>query len=136
MALAAARDNLDVNGVAAAVELVQTGVEGVQALWSGEATVLANMTLEPVLSLLERLVALGRAGRPRRLVVSGILAGAQERELLRAAHEADLTPGRRLYEAEWVSLELLPVAPASGPDLPAAPEGGPEARVPRTGLSG
>jgi hypothetical protein len=66
------------------------------------------MTLEPVLILLERLAAAGFAGRPRRIVVSGILAGAQEQELLRAALAVGFVPGERVYEAEWVSLELFP----------------------------
>jgi ribosomal protein L11 methylase PrmA len=45
---------------------------------------------------------------PLRLVVSGILAGGQEAELLETAKRAGLTARRRLYEGEWVTVELTP----------------------------
>ena len=115
VALVSARENVEVNGVAEIVELREAGVGEMLPAWSNEATVLANMTLEPVLALLDGVAAAGSAGRPRRMVVSGILAGAQEQELLRAAHRVGLTPGRRVYEAEWVSLELLPASSAESP---------------------
>lgn len=110
VALISARENVEANGVATVVTVLQAGVEELMPEWSREATVLANMTLEPVLTLLGRLKAAGPQGRPRRLVVSGILAGAQERQLLRAATEAGFIPGRRVYETEWVSLVLVPAA--------------------------
>lgn len=65
---------------------------------------LANMTLMPVLALLDRL----QGARPWRLVVSGILAGDQERKVLREAEMLRLAAGRRLYEREWVTMELIP----------------------------
>jgi ribosomal protein L11 methyltransferase len=118
VALVSARENVEVNDVAEIVELLEAGVGEMLPAWSNEATVLANMTLEPVLALLDRVAAAGSAGRPRRVVVSGILACAQEQELLRAAHRMGLTPGRRVYEAEWVSLELLPASAAESPPGP------------------
>ena len=71
---------------------------------------LANITLEPVRALVLRLSALAAA--PVRLVVSGILAGEQELEAVLTASEAGLVPVRRVYEAEWVSMDLRP---AGGP---------------------
>jgi ribosomal protein L11 methylase PrmA len=41
-------------------------------------------------------------------VVSGILAGSQEEQLTVIAHESGFEPRHRLYEGEWVSLELVP----------------------------
>ena len=120
VALVSARENVEVNGAAEIVELREAGIEEMLPAWLKEATVLANMTLEPVLALLDRVAAAGFAGRPRRMVVSGILAGAQEQELLRAAHHAGLTSGRRVYEDEWVSLELLPTPSAESPPGPSA----------------
>ncbi|MGI5939671.1 MAG: 50S ribosomal protein L11 methyltransferase [Thermoleophilia bacterium] len=107
LALVSARENVDENGVAGTVTLLEAGVGEISAEWTAGATVVANMTLDPVLGLLDRLAALGAEGRPSCLVVSGILAGVQEHQLLRIADELGFTPGRRLYEAEWVSLELL-----------------------------
>ncbi len=124
VALVSARENVEVNGVAEIVELREAGVGEMLPAWSNEATVLANMTLEPVLALLDRVAAAGSAGRPRRMVVSGILAGAQEQELLRAAHRVGFTSGRRVYETEWVSLELLPASSAESPPGP-SPESPP-----------
>lgn len=108
LALVSARENVDENGVAGTVTLLEAGVGEISAEWTAGATVVANMTLDPVLGLLDRLAAFGAEGRPNCLVVSGILAGAQEHQLLRIADELGFAPGRRLYEAEWVSLELLP----------------------------
>jgi ribosomal protein L11 methyltransferase len=106
VALMSARENVDVNGVAAQVEIHEADTNSAQEAWFDRATVLANMTLEPVSLLLKRLAAL--AARPRRLVVSGILAGSQEEQIMLIAHESGFAPGRRLYEGEWVSFELLP----------------------------
>jgi ribosomal protein L11 methylase PrmA len=69
------------------------------------------MTLEPVTALLRRLFAEGV--RPCRLVVSGILAGSQEEQLLRVARECGLTLGRSLHDEEWVTMELTP-GPSEG----------------------
>jgi ribosomal protein L11 methyltransferase len=121
LALVSARDNVAVNGVAEQVQLVEAEVEEASLAWFVGATVLANMTLEPVIALLRRLSPgsndeggpasrIEPAGRrPRRLVVSGILAGAQEGTLVSEAARCGFVPGGRLYEAEWVTLELLPV---------------------------
>ncbi len=118
-ALKSARENIEVNGVGAIVELHRADVGEASAFWFAGATVLANMTLEPVLVLVRRLAreALSLKGLvasewPARLVVSGILAGEQERELVAAASESGFIPGERVYETEWVSLELFPTGAA------------------------
>ncbi len=107
VALVSARENVAENGVQNEVEIHEADVESAEAGWFAGATVLANMTLEPVSLLLRRLGA--TAPRPRRLVVSGILAGGQEDQIMLAAHESGFALGRRLYEEEWVSMELLPL---------------------------
>jgi len=124
VALLSARQNVDANGVQDVVKVREADVARAFLDWFAGATVLANMTLEPVSALVWRLASIAparrdapateipSAGRPRRLVVSGILAGAQECELLRVARECGYAPGRRVYETEWVSLELLPASPA------------------------
>jgi ribosomal protein L11 methylase PrmA len=71
--------------------------------------VVANITSEPVIALLGRIrEAGGRGPAVSRVVVSGILAGAQEDEVLRAALGARMCAAHRLYEDEWVSLDLRP----------------------------
>lgn len=127
VALVATRQNFAENGVGSVVTLYEKGVDEADLDWFSGATVLANMTLEPVSILLRRLATLkgaraaasggaaieqpgtgGAGALPARLVVSGILAGEQERELLRLAADVGFAPGRVAYEAEWVSVELLP----------------------------
>ena len=157
VAIHAARENTTSNGVEAEIRLED--VSSVSLSRFSEATVLANMTLEPVTILLQRLGAAWRAARPapaqvtppspepaappapaarlapgkpfrlpRRIVVSGILAGEQERALEQVAGRAGLTPGARVYEAEWVSMELLPCeAPGEALDGAAFPSGQPVA---------
>jgi hypothetical protein len=98
------------------VQVLETDVDGASSGWFTGATVLANMTLEPVTALVRKLATVSAASfsggpvtaGPRRLVVSGILAGEQEQQLLFAARECGFAPGLRVYEAEWVSLELFP----------------------------
>lgn len=131
VALTSARENVLANAVEQIVEVHEVDVAGAHAEWFAGATVLANMTLDPVLTLLGRVAAAATAlngvpgadrpasagpgaARPLRLVVSGILAGEQECELLRVARGFGFSPGRRLYEAGWVSMELSPV-PVGGP---------------------
>jgi ribosomal protein L11 methyltransferase len=106
IALTSARENVEANQVADTVEVYEADVSGVAAECFAQATVLANMTLEPVTALVRKL----RGVPLLRLVVSGVLAGAQEYELVGIAREYGLSPARRLYEGEWVSMELLPVA--------------------------
>lgn len=118
VALLAAAENAEENGVVAVVQLREADVAGADAEWFDKATVLANMTLDPVSALLRKLAAdaaaVGREGGPAaklgptRLVVSGILAGDQERQLLQLAETCGFVPGRLVYETEWVSLELFP----------------------------
>jgi ribosomal protein L11 methyltransferase len=115
VALVSARENVEANDVAGVVEIHQTDIDGASGFWFSGATVLANMTLDPVLVLLRKLTGLagnwGDPASPRlpeRVVVSGILAGEQEQRLLGAARLAGFTAGRKIYEGEWVSLELLP----------------------------
>jgi hypothetical protein len=53
------------------------------------------------------------------MIVSGVLAGEQEEVLAQFAQRCGLIPGARVYETEWVSMELIPgtspsdVAPAA-----------------------
>jgi ribosomal protein L11 methylase PrmA len=137
-ALDSARENIVANGVQDMVKVHEIGVADTPSSWFEGATVVANMTLEPVSVLLQRLGAWAapsgsgvydtdtrdaprapdpmtdadssprESSRPIRLVVSGILAGAQQRELLRTARRCGFVPGARVCEDEWVSLELLP----------------------------
>ena len=122
VALVSARENVVANGVAGIVEVHQTDIESASSYWFSGATVLANMTLDPVLALLRRLARPldGWADvsiRPiARLVVSGILEGTQEQQALGEARLGGFTAGRTKYEAEWVSLELLPTRPAKPAD--------------------
>jgi len=106
VALVSARENVVANGVQTEIEIHEADTDSAQEAWFDGATVLANMTLEPVSLLLRRLATL--AARPRRLVASGILAGSQEEQIMFVAHESGFAPGRRLYEGEWVSFELVP----------------------------
>jgi ribosomal protein L11 methyltransferase len=125
VALIAAAENTQENGVADVVQLRETDIASADPKWFQQATVLANMTLDPVSALLRKLaadaaavVADGSQGgrttrRPKRLVVSGILAGDQERQLLQLAQTCGFVPGRFVYETEWVSLELFPAVEGS-----------------------
>ncbi|MCZ7661619.1 MAG: 50S ribosomal protein L11 methyltransferase [Thermoleophilia bacterium] len=102
LAVEAARTNAAANEVEVEVHLM--GADEIPREWAEGGTVLANITLEPVRGLVRRLSALAAA--PVRLVVSGILAGEQELEAVLTAWEAGLVPVRRVYEAEWVSMDL------------------------------
>lgn len=104
VALVSTRENVTENGVN--VDIHEADTDSADEAWFEGATVLANMTLEPVSLLLRRLAQ--SAARPRRVVVSGILAGSQEEQIMLIAGESGFTPGRRQYETEWVSFELLP----------------------------
>lgn len=111
IALKVAQENVVANDVDGLVGLYEADVDGASLDWFAGATVVANMTLEPVCWLLRRPAAEG-GSRPARFVVSGVMAGAQEATLLGAAGEAGLRPRRRVYEAEWVSVELVPAGGA------------------------
>ena len=125
VALISARENIEVNGVGRVVEIHQTDIEDASPYWFAGATVLANMTLEPVVALLRRLApqagtwsgAGATAGPPERVIVSGILEGEQETRLLAVARLCGFVPGAKVYEAEWVSVEFTP------PPAPPAPDG-------------
>jgi ribosomal protein L11 methyltransferase len=106
LAVAAARTNSSENGVE--VEVGHHDLGEAPAPWFDAATVLANITLDPVLRLLDRLEALGL--RLDRLLISGILAGEQEGRVIAEADRLGLDPARRVYEAEWVSIDLRPSA--------------------------
>jgi ribosomal protein L11 methyltransferase len=108
VALVSARENVAANGVQGMVEIHEVDAASADRSWFRDAAVLANMTLEPVSQLLRRLTG---AAQPRLLIVSGILAGSQEDQVMLAAHETGFTAGRRLCEEEWVSMELLPRRP-------------------------
>ncbi|MCL5943105.1 MAG: 50S ribosomal protein L11 methyltransferase [Actinobacteria bacterium] len=111
LAVEAARVNGAANGVALDVRL--QGVEEVPREWAAGATVLANLTLEPVRGLLRRLSAL--EAEVTRVITAGILAGEQEAEAVAEAGAAGLVPVRRLYEAEWVTLDLRPAVDDTRP---------------------
>ncbi|HEY5529748.1 MAG TPA: 50S ribosomal protein L11 methyltransferase [Thermoleophilia bacterium] len=142
VAVSAAGENLESNGVV--VELSLEDVGSVSLSRFAGATVLANMTLEPVRILLGRFETARQAASaeaaldgtevaapkrpaadeaailPVRMVVSGILAGDQEREVVGVAARAGLLPGSRIYETEWVSMELLPSARQGARTVPEA----------------
>ncbi len=121
VALASARENVVENGVAGIVEMHQTDIEGASLFWFSGATVLANMTLDPVLLLLQKLAPLSRQWGcsgdaasvrwPERLIVSGILAGGQEFKVVGAGRLAGFKPVRTICEGEWVSMEFVPSRP-------------------------
>ena len=104
LAVEAALSNAAANRVEIAVE--RMGVADAPADWFAGATVLANITVGPVLLLVERLLGLGTP--IRRLIVAGILAGEQEEQVVSAAGRACLCPARRHYEDEWVSMDFRP----------------------------
>lgn len=104
LAVGAARINAVSNGVSVEVRLCD--VAAAPREWLAGATVLANMTLEPVRELLSLLPQAG--GPVRRLLAAGILAGDQEAEVLALAAAAGLRPARLIYEDEWVSFDLRP----------------------------
>jgi ribosomal protein L11 methyltransferase len=104
LAVEAARANAAENGTA--LEILVAEVERVPLDWFGGATVVANMTLDPVIALLARL---GKAKLyPSRLLVAGILSGEQEGRVGGAATAAGLRPVERIYEKEWVSFDFRP----------------------------
>jgi ribosomal protein L11 methyltransferase len=136
-ALKSARENIEANSVGAIVELQRADVREASPFWFAGATVLANMTLEPAVVLVRRLAREARALKgmvasewPVRLVVSGILAGEQEAELLTVAAENGFIPGERVYETEWVSLELFP---AGAVEPPIGQDGAPDGATTRPG---
>jgi ribosomal protein L11 methyltransferase len=102
LAVEAARTNCAANG--AVVEVSHHDVTSAPAAWFDGATVLANITMAPVLALLARLVADGL--RPPRMLVAGILSGEQEVAVVRAARDAGWRPASRIYETEWVCMDL------------------------------
>lgn len=102
LAVTAARSNAEENGVEVRVE--HTDLGEAPPAWFDDATILANLTLEPVLALVSQLAL--RGSRFRRLLVSGILSGDQEATVGAAAAESGLRVGRRVYETEWVSMDL------------------------------
>lgn len=107
LAVEAARTNAAANG--AEIEVNLADVSSAPVGWFEGVTVLANMTLEPVSLLLERLEASGV--RVRRLLVAGILSGEQEHAVGEAAARAGLRPLARLFEKEWVSFAFRSVDP-------------------------
>jgi ribosomal protein L11 methyltransferase len=106
LAVTAARTNASENGVAVRAEYADLGEAPPE--WFGDATILANLTLDPVLALMSRLTGLGVVFR--RLLVSGILSGDQEATVLAEAARTGIGVSRSLYETEWVSLDLRPRA--------------------------
>jgi ribosomal protein L11 methyltransferase len=108
-AVEAAKANAAENSVTADIETAD--LSSVPTGWFAEQTVLANLTLEPVLLLLDRLTAAGT--RVRRLLLAGILKGDQERQVVTAAMRAGLRPVARIYDKEWVCSSWVPELPAS-----------------------
>ena len=113
LAVQAAAANAAANGVEVEVwadDLLEVPLQ----VFAG-AVVLANLTLGPVTALLRRVATLAGGGgdqagaAPRRLLVSGILAGAQERAVVEVAGEAGFVSVNTYREGEWVSMDLQPV---------------------------
>lgn len=104
LAVTAARANARENEVEVSVAL--SDLAAAPREWFEGATILANLTSEPVTALIARLS--DQRVRFRRLVVSGILAGAQEADVVTAAAGAGLEAVNRIYETEWVSMDLRP----------------------------
>ena len=104
LAVEAAAGNAAENGTVIQVALHEVGT--VPLDWFEGATVFANITANPVMTLLGRLASL--ATPPRRVLVAGILAGEQEADVVAAAQAAGLRVTDRLLEGEWVSMELVP----------------------------
>ena len=102
LAVDAAHANAVANHVK--VEVSLSDVSTAPEEWFWEATVLANITLDPVVGLLSRFYS--GAARPRRLLVAGILAGEQERVVVSLASEKGFSATVRLYEKEWVSFDF------------------------------
>lgn len=108
-ALLSARENVVANGVEDIVRVCEADIETAPIEWFAGATVLANVTLGPVVLLIRRIGSeLPHSDKPRRLIVSGILAGEQEEALVDAAASSGFVCEERLYEGEWVSMELVP----------------------------
>jgi len=117
LAVQAAGANLARNGVKARV--VQAGVDDFPLEWAADATVVANIALQPALGLVARFAPVSShtrsdasppLGSPlRRIVVSGILVGAQEEEFAAAAAGHAFTCTARASEGEWVTLVIEPV---------------------------
>lgn len=110
-AVTVARANTRENGVEVSVELYD--LASAPREWFDGATILANLTSEPVMVLIARLTELGV--RFPRLLVSGIMAGEQEADVVAAAIRAGLEVVERIYETEWVSMDLRPPAVAVTP---------------------
>lgn len=104
LAVEATAGNSAENGVDVQVELHD--VLTVPAEWFAGATIFANITANPVMTLLGRLATLTQG--PRRLLAAGILAGEQEAEVVAAARAAGFAVAGRQVEGEWVSMELVP----------------------------
>jgi len=118
-ALLSARENVAINGVRATVQVMEMDLTRAPTDWFAGATVLANLTLGPVLVLLERLrAARDRGSWPRRLIVSGILVGEQEERLREAACRLGWAGCRRISEGEWVAQELVPAGVDKQPGAP------------------
>lgn len=104
MAVEAASQNVSANGVA--VNVFQAQLEEVALSLFSRAVVVANLEEKPVLRLLCRLRELPIEERPVRVIVSGILAGSQEKAVAEAAESAGLTVSRVRYEEEWATMDL------------------------------
>jgi len=104
LSVEAARANAASNDVDLLVEGV--GVDAVSLDGWEEKTILANITVEPVLELLSRMSKEKRV--PRRLVVSGILEGKQADRILEAAGAIGLQERRHILAQGWRSMDFSP----------------------------
>jgi ribosomal protein L11 methyltransferase len=91
-----------------AIEVALYDVLSAPADWFVGATVFANITANPVNSLLRRLGTFDASAR--RVLAAGILAGEQEVQVATVAAEAGFAVRTRGQDGEWVSLELAPAA--------------------------
>ncbi|MBN1630166.1 MAG: 50S ribosomal protein L11 methyltransferase, partial [Thermoleophilia bacterium] len=81
VALVSARENIEANGVGGVVEVHNVDIAGASPGWFAGATVLANMTLEPVTALLRKLAA-ETGGWTRTRTGGGLPAGGPNRVIV------------------------------------------------------
>lgn len=102
LSVEAAKANAAANGVEFSVEGGEVDTVPLDRCEGG--TILANITVEPVLEMLSRLAR--ERCLPRRAVVSGILEGSQTERVLEAAGAAGLQVRDSIVSEGWSSMDL------------------------------
>lgn len=101
-ALKVAERNLRANGLESRIELSSSAVEDIQQ--ADFPLICANIVHDVLVVMAPHLV---RLLAPRgNLILSGILSGAQEQNILRQYHELGLELTKSLHEDEWCALLL------------------------------